>query len=108
MQGLEIKYENLVLTACLSGELDHHMASGFRDEIDEEFFSKKPKKLTLDLSGVDFMDSSGLGLIMGRYARAKAAQCEFNVKGLNKRSEKILKMSGMDKLIAYETEKNKK
>ncbi len=108
MRGLEMKCEDLVLTVSLSGELDHHMASGLRDEIDEEFFDKKPKKLTLDLSGVDFMDSSGLGLIMGRYARAKAARCEFNVKGLNKRGEKILKMSGMDKLITYETEKNKK
>ncbi len=102
MEGLEFEYSVGVLTAKLSGELDHHMASCVRQSIDDEFFSKRPLKLRLDLSGVNFMDSSGLGLIMGRYARAKAAECPFALCGVDERCMKMLKMSGMDKLISRE------
>ena len=50
------------LAAYLSGEIDHHAAQGLRREID----ARMPEFLTLDFSGVTFMDSSGVGLILGR------------------------------------------
>ena len=56
--------ENLV--ALLSGEIDHHWAAILREEIDERVRSRSPAKLILDFSGVTFMDSSGIGLILGR------------------------------------------
>ncbi len=102
MDGLDFEYSVGILTAKLSGELDHHMASGVRQRIDDEFFAKRPLKLKLDLSGVNFMDSSGLGLIMGRYARAKAADCPFVICGVDDRCLRMLKLSGMDKLIKCE------
>ena len=54
-----------ILSIRVRGEIDHHTASAIRQGIDATLFEKRPKKLLLDLSAVSFMDSSGLGLIMG-------------------------------------------
>ena len=56
-----------VLTAVLSGEIDHHTAQGMREEIDFTVNQSKPKKLILSFEHVGFMDSAGIGLIIGRY-----------------------------------------
>ena len=52
----------------LVGEIDHHSAVAVRSTIDAKLYEFRPRHTVLDLSGIDFMDSSGLGLIMGRYA----------------------------------------
>ena len=54
------------LAAYLSGEIDHHAAQSLRREIDAQIDDRLPELLTLDFSGVTFMDSSGVGLILGR------------------------------------------
>ena len=54
------------LAAYLSGEIDHHAAQTLRNEIDAQVDDRLPELLTLDFSGVTFMDSSGVGLILGR------------------------------------------
>ena len=54
------------LAAYLSGEIDHHAAQTLRREIDAQVDDRLPELLTLDFSGVTFMDSSGVGLILGR------------------------------------------
>lgn len=56
-----------ILIACLSGEIDHHNAGSLRSEIDAAIRAFNSKHLVLDYSQVDFMDSSGIGLAMGRY-----------------------------------------
>lgn len=53
------------LAAYLSGEIDHHAAQSLRREIDAQIDDRLPELLTLDFSGVTFMDSSGVGLILG-------------------------------------------
>lgn len=60
------------LAAYLSGEIDHHAAQGLRREIDSQIDARMPELLTLDFSGVTFMDSSGVGLILGRSRRIAA------------------------------------
>lgn len=55
------------LTAYLDGELDHHSAKTIRQHIDAEISRRQPKSLVLDFSRVTFMDSSGIGLVMGRF-----------------------------------------
>ena len=55
------------LLAELSGDIDHCTAAGLREPVDKEIMQRLPQKLILDLSGVSFMDSSGIGLIIGRY-----------------------------------------
>lgn len=54
------------LAAYLSGEIDHHAAQALRREIDAQVDARLPEVLALDFSGVTFMDSSGVGLILGR------------------------------------------
>ena len=61
------------LTAWLSGELDHHAAGTIREQVDHAVERYHPRELTLDFSGVGFMDSSGIGLVMGRYRLMKLA-----------------------------------
>ena len=56
-----------VLIAGISGDLDHHSAAPIREAIDRMAESAMPKVLVLDFGGVGFMDSSGIGLVMGRY-----------------------------------------
>ena len=65
-QNIEITYENHILTAKILGDIDHHSARSVREKIDALIFSKRPSMVVLDLSAVEFMDSSGLGLIVGR------------------------------------------
>ena len=60
------------LAAYLSGEIDHHAAQLLRREIDAQIDARMPGLLTLDFSGVTFMDSSGVGLILGRSRRMNA------------------------------------
>lgn len=83
----------------LSGEIDHHSARSIRDCIDKLIISQKPETLILDLTGVDFMDSSGLGLILGRYRKIKEFSGDMFLCGASERTMKILKMAGIDKII---------
>ncbi len=64
--GVRLILKDGVLTAVLSGEIDHHSAREIRTEIDSTASKVKPRMLILDFSAVRFMDSSGIGLVMGR------------------------------------------
>ena len=57
------------LTIALSGEIDHHSAMTIREKADGEIEEKKPEKVVIDLAGTSFMDSAGLGLILGRFRK---------------------------------------
>ena len=99
MNDLNFEYEKNTLYARLSGEIDHHTAAVLREEIDRELFLRQPAALVLDLSGVSFMDSSGLGLVMGRYTKASELGCKLTLRGCSERIKKIFVLSGMDKVI---------
>lgn len=63
------------LRVVLSGELDHHNAAIIREEVDREL-DGSVKLLTLDMSGITFMDSSGIGVVLGRYRRMSGKRGE--------------------------------
>lgn len=95
---VDITYENGVLTALLYGEIDHHKAPEIRSMIDLKCESFRPKVLVLDFSGVTFMDSSGIGLVMGRYRTVSllGGRCEVvNVPPMQKR---VFALSGLSAL----------
>ena len=90
------------LIAILLGEIDHHTAADMRECIDEAIKVVKPEVLTLDFGAVNFMDSSGVGLIMGRYKLMSFFSGEVIVRNLSKNAEKILKLSGIEKIATIE------
>ena len=60
-----------VLYAYLAGEIDHDAAQGLRIQLDDALLTRSPRILVMDLGGVGFMDSSGIGLILGRQRCAR-------------------------------------
>lgn len=98
-ENLSLSYTEDTLTATLRGEIDHHSAVLIRTKIDDALFTKRPTHLVIDIGKVDFMDSSGLGLIMGRLAKASELGARLSVANPSKRAAAMLKMAGLDRLI---------
>lgn len=84
-----------VLTAALSGEIDHHTAAALREKIDEQIDRRMPKRLILDFLGVGFMDSSGIGLILGRSKRMQAVGGEVSVRGVSEQIGRMLRLANI-------------
>lgn len=91
-----------VLEIKLVGEIDHHSAVNVRSDIDSLIFDKRPNKVVLDLSEISFMDSSGLGLIMGRYALIKDLGGVLSLRAPTVAVMKILSLAGMERMIKIE------
>ena len=91
-----------ILSIRVRGEIDHHTASDIRRGIDGILFEKQPKRLILDLSAVSFMDSSGLGLIMGRYSVMKELGGEMIVWNPSPETRSILTLAGMERMVRIE------
>ena len=90
------------LTISPRGEIDHHSARSLRDRIDSEMYDIRPSVLILDLSEIDFMDSSGLGLIMGRYALMKEIGGDVVVCEPSAGVERVLKLAGLERVVRIE------
>ncbi len=89
------------LTIYLKGEIDHHTAGSIRTRADNEIIKASPDELILDFSDVTFMDSSGVGLVIGRYKLAMSNNCRTVVTGLNNRDKKILMLSGLQNKVEF-------
>ncbi len=87
-----------MLVAMLQCELDHHTAKRIRELIDREVFRVKPRCLMLDFSGVSFMDSSGVGLILGRVESASANGATVRLSGLSASLMKLVRLSGIERI----------
>lgn len=96
-----------VLSVKLMGEIDHHSAVGVRADIDSLIFESRPRKIVLDLSEISFMDSSGLGLIMGRYALARDLGCAMALRSPSVAVMKILTLAGLERMIKIEKDGGK-
>ncbi|GAB3791628.1 anti-sigma F factor antagonist [Virgibacillus kimchii] len=91
-----------VLVVRLSGELDHHEAEGLRSEWKEKMETKEVKHVLLNLEAVTFMDSSGLGVILGRYKEVLQLGGEMVVCSISPPIKRLFEMSGMFKIIRLE------
>ena len=90
--------EDGVLNASIEGDIDHHSARETRENIDNYITNFSPKLLNMDFSGVKFMDSSGIGLIMGRYKLMNSLGGRLKIIGVPKKLERMIKLSGLGKL----------
>ena len=88
-----------VLTIKLKGELDHHGADEARVLIDEKIKNDKFNKLVIDFKGLDFIDSSGIGFVIGRYKAIRKRNGVIEIVHASKKVRKILDMSGIGKII---------
>lgn len=102
-----VKKEKGRMIASIYGDIDHHSAREMRLRIDSEFAEGGADTLILDLSGVKFMDSSGLGLILGRFSKATAAGASFGVVNPSESVKRVLDIAGAERLISIKTEENK-
>ncbi len=91
-----------LLTVRIRGEIDHHTAIGIRRGIDALIAERRPGRLMLDLSAVSFMDSSGLGLIMGRLALLRELGGELVVWNPSPETCRILTLAGMERMVRIE------
>lgn len=97
--GFEIRSNDRWLCIRLYGEIDHHNALFLREDLDELILRSRPERLILDLSGIEFMDSAGLGLLMGRYRLVRELGGEMAVDCVSERVGKILRLSGMERFF---------
>ena len=87
------------LVVKLKGELDHHFATEFKGIIDEKLNSGQVRKLTFDMEKLDFIDSSAIGFIIGRYKIIKKNDGKLEIINASHKIRRILDMSGIGKII---------
>ena len=104
--SVEIAVNGEVTTAYLSGEIDHHSAAAMRAEIDNAAELKLPALLVLDFTRVSFMDSSGIGLVMGRYRNLSKRGAKLHITGASPQIYKVMRLSGIEKLATIDQCKN--
>ena len=97
--SVKTKFDGAVMTALIDGEIDHHSARSVRAQIDDSLALSGASRLVLDMSRVRFMDSSGLGLILGRYAKAQALGASFCVVDPSASVRKVLDVAGAGRIV---------
>lgn len=100
----EISYEKEKITVRLEGDLDHHCAAIIRASIDDAILIHRPKLLVLDFKKITFMDSSGIGLVMGRYKLMQSIAGEIVMRNLPPNIKKVMRLAGLEKLGRIENE----
>ena len=98
--SVKIINEDNKVIAVLSGEIDHHNAKSLRQDIDFSLRENQPEELIMDFSEVGFMDSSGIGLVMGRYKLMQEIGGNLVVRNPPPHIKKVMRLSGIDRLAS--------
>ncbi|MDO4742746.1 MAG: anti-sigma factor antagonist [bacterium] len=96
--AVKILVNGEVITAFLEGELDHHTAAIMRKEIDSAIDKYMPSLLIMDFKDISFMDSSGIGLVMGRYKLLSKNGAELHITNTTPQIYKVMRLAGMERL----------
>lgn len=88
-----------ILIVSIIGELDHHSAEHISRKIDTEILKSANKNIIFDFSQTSFMDSSGIGVIMGRYKNIQKLNGKAAAINVNAQIRRIIEMSGLLKII---------
>lgn len=84
-----------LLYAYLTGEIDHDAAQNLRIQLDDALLTRTPRTLVLDLGGVGFMDSSGVGLILGRQRCARSLGGTLRIQHAPEQLRRVLQLAGI-------------
>ena len=90
------------LTIALSGEIDHHAARELMAQLDQAIAERLPAQLVLDLSGVTFMDSSGIAVLLRSRRQLEHTGGELRVTGIPAQARRVLDAAGIGRLISLE------
>lgn len=96
---IQLMGEKKAVLVKIFGELDHHKAARVRESTDSALCSSNAVNVIFDFSELDFMDSSGIGVIMGRYKKTRTLGGCVVVFGANASVLRIMEMAGMDKIV---------
>lgn len=96
---LEHTRQKDTLYVKLKGELDHFSAQQIREELDALIADERVHRLVLDLEGLTFMDSSGVGVLIGRYRALLRRKGVVALKNVHPQVDKILYLSGIYQVI---------
>ena len=106
---VEFKKEDKVLIFKLTEDVDQHTSEKIRRKMDNEVKRYIPRKVIFDFSNISFMDSAGIGMVLGRYKLAQMLDGELEIINVNKSMKKIFDMSGVSRIInIIEEEKNER
>ena len=103
---LDFTFDKDKLYVNIEGELDLSVASSFRAELEQKLDMNQARHLILDFSQVSFIDSSGLGVILGRYKRLAEIGGTVQIIGVNEQIGKILELSGLSRIMGIQYQEN--
>lgn len=96
------KADGRALYAAIDGEVDHHRARQILGELVRQMDVTMPRRLTVDLGGVSFMDSSGIAILLRASRRMGELEGTMEVVNVPKQAGKVLRAAGVDRLIKFE------
>lgn len=96
--SVKIEIEDKKVIVNLTGEIDHHNIIGIREEIDETVRRAQADTLELSFAGVEFMDSSGIGLVLGRYRLMQEIEGKLIISHLPNHIKKVMRLAGIENL----------
>lgn len=97
--NIEFCMQDNTLIVDLSGEIDHHTSVEIRETVDREYQKRRAKNILFDFSKIVFMDSSGIGLLMGRYRNVSICGGYIALYNVSPKVDQILSISGIYKLM---------
>ena len=108
MEKFSLEREGSTLILHISEELDHHMATQVSRMMDMQIEKGNLKTLIFDFTGMTFMDSSGIGMVMGRYRKMSYLGGQTYVTGIGEGIDRIFSMSGLYRIMPkYEERKER-
>ena len=98
--NIDYSKKDKLLTVKITEEIDHHIVEKIRRKVDDEITRYMPRKTIFDFGRVSFMDSAGIGMIIGRYKMMKLIGGEMEIVNISPNVKRILEMSGISKIIS--------
>jgi len=92
--------QNRFLIVRIDGEIDHHNTDTIRAAVDKAFERTKARHIIFDMARVGFMDSSGIGMLIGRYRAAESMGGKVFAVGIQKPLRRLFDLAGLAKIIA--------
>lgn len=103
---IDFSMQGTTLVVVPSGEIDHHTSVTMRERVDREFQKRRAKNIVFDFNNIMFMDSSGIGLLMGRYRTVAICGGSIALFNVKPKVSQMLELSGIYKLMKVYEDKN--